>query len=52
MGLGPDDELWKRHGKYGLDWARDSKALNPHKGPWRTMEQAKREWGLPEAPKL
>ena len=49
VGLGPDDELWKRHGKYGLDWARDSKALNPHKGPWRTMEQAKRDWGLPEA---
>ena len=49
-GLGPDDALWRKHGKYGLDWARDSKALNPHKGRWRTMEEAKREWGL--LPKL
>ena len=49
-GLGPDDSLWRKHSKYGLDWARDSKALNLHKGRWRTMEEAKQDWGL--LPKL
>ncbi len=49
-GLGADDTLWRKYGKHGLDWARDSKALNPHTGLWRTMEQAKRDWGL--LPKL
>ena len=45
-GLGPDDRLWVEHGKYGLDWARDSKALNVHAGRWKTMVEKKVEWGL------
>ena len=52
VGLGPDDSLWVKHGKFGLDWARDSKALNKHKGPWRSMAEAKRAWGLPPPPPL
>jgi len=48
--LGPDDGLWRARSKYGLDWARDSKALNQHRGPWMTMEDKKREWKL--SPKL
>lgn len=50
VGLGPDDALWVKHGVHGLDWARDSKALNPHTGPCRTMVKAKQDWGL--LPKL
>lgn len=46
VGLGADDRLWITHGKYGLDWARDSKALNHYQGRRRSMEQAKRDWGL------
>lgn len=49
VGLGPDDRLWVAHGKYGLDWARDSKALNQYQGQRRSMEHAKREWGLTAA---
>jgi hypothetical protein len=52
VGLGPDDRLWVEHSVHGLDWARDSKALNKHSGPWRTMEQAKRSWGLSVVTKL